>query len=290
MQTLGKILLVLLSALGSLVSPSASATTPLPTKVLLIVEENHDSASAQAGMPYLVSQGRAYGYATNYSANSHPSLPNYLAMSGGSTFGITDDRYPVAHPISGQSVFGQAIGRAKTAKTYAEGMPSNCYQSNNLATSYLVRHAPWPYYVDERANCNKFDVPSGTPALGALRNDVNAGTLPTVGMLTPNSCNDAHDCSLATADNWLKGWLPVLMNGPDYRAGRLVIIVTFDEAGRGSAANSVYTVVISPYTTHVVSPTPYTHYSWARYCAELTVSPPLRSAASANSLRPAFHI
>ena len=79
------------------------------TKVLTIVEENHSLSQMQAGMPYLYSLAQRFGYATNYKAISHPSLPNYLSIADGSSYGIADDNPPSSHPISGDSVFDQAI-------------------------------------------------------------------------------------------------------------------------------------------------------------------------------------
>lgn len=268
-------------------SPAAAVTRP--TKVLLIVEENHSAGAAMAGMPYLASLAKTYGYTTAYHANAHPSLPNYLALAGGSTFGVTDDGPPSQHPLHGASVFDQALALGRTARTYAESMPSNCRLTSY--GRYAVRHNPWTYFADSRsrAGCARHDVPAGTPKAGAFRDDVARGTLPNVGMLIPNMCNDGHDCPLSTADGWLRGWLPIVMNGPDYKAGRLAIVVTFDEDDYASG-NTVLTTVISPYTHHVVSGTAYTHYSWLHYAEQVLGSGALRNAGTAPSLRPAFGI
>jgi len=55
--------------------------------------ENHSYnqiiGSSQA--PYINSLAGQFGLATNYRAVAHPSLPNYLALTGGSTFGVTSD-------------------------------------------------------------------------------------------------------------------------------------------------------------------------------------------------------
>src|SRR3954447_257834 len=77
--------------------PEAGATTPRITKVLTIVEENHGTASTLRGMPYLASLAPGYGRTTGYRSLTHPSLPNYLAMAGGSTYGVRDDRSPASH-------------------------------------------------------------------------------------------------------------------------------------------------------------------------------------------------
>lgn len=265
------------------------STGQRPVKVLVVVEENHTQGAALGGMPYLASLASTYGRTTDYKAITHPSLPNYLALAGGSTFGIRDDSDPNSHQLAGPSAFDRVIAGGRTAKTYADSMPSPCALTST--GNYAVRHNPWTYFSDaaSRDNCRRFDVPAGTTASGALRSDIDAGKLPTVGLLVPDVCNDAHDCSLSTADNWLKSWLQVVQAGPDYRSGRLAIVVTFDEDDT-SSDNTVLTVVVSPYTKHVVSTRALTHYSLTRYFAELTLTAPLRSAATAPSLRADFHL
>jgi acid phosphatase len=260
-----------------------------PTKVLVVVEENKTQGSAMAGMPHLAALARRHGYTTSYRAVTHPSLPNYLAIAGGSTFGVRDDHNPSRHPLTGPSVFDRAIAAGRTAKTYAEAMPSNCAL---LPTAkYAVKHNPWAYFADpaSRANCRRFDGPSGTTTSGPLRSDVTAGRLPNIGLLVPDICHDGHDCSLAVADTWLKGWLQVIMAGPDYRRGLLAIVVTFDEDDK-SADNTVLTAVIAPRTTGVVATSSYTHYSLSRYLAELGGRPPLGAARTAPSLRAPFQL
>lgn len=258
-----------------------------PAKLLTIVEENHGEQAALAQMPYLAALSGTYGRTSAYSAVAHPSLPNYLAMAGGSTFRVTDDASPAAHPLSGPSVFDQAISAGRTAKAYIEAMPSPCALSSS--GRYAVRHNPWTYFADpaERAHCQAYDVPAGTPSAGPLHDDVTAGTLPTLGWVTPDLCNDGHDCPPRVADDWLRSWLPVIMDGPDFRAGRLAVVVTFDEAEE-PGANTVLTTLIAPGVRHVVSATSCSHYCWTRYAAELTGTPPLRQAAGSPSLSTAF--
>lgn len=267
--------------------PNASAVSP--SKVLVVVEENHAQNAALRDMHYLASLASAYGQTTDYRALAHPSLPNYLAIAGGSTFGVTDDRDPANHPLSGQSAFDAARTAGATAETYAEAMPAPCAPVSS--GTYAVRHNPWVYFSDSssRRNCEKSDVPSGTTTSGPLRKDIDASTLPTVGMLIPDLCHDGHDCDLGAADAWLAQWLPTVITGPDYQAGRLAIVVTFDEDDE-SGPNTVLTTVVSPNTEHISSAAQFTHYSVARYFAELSAAPPLRQAANAVSLRTAFHI
>lgn len=270
-------------------SAGGAATPTAVTKALTIVEENHGEQAALARMPYLASLSATYGHTTDYHALAHPSLPNYLALAGGSTFGVTDDAPPAVHPLSGRSVFGQAIAAGRTAKAYVESMPSPCAQVDS--GRYAVRHNPWAYFADEpeRRSCQTYDVPAGSLAAGALHDDVLAGTLPTVGWLTPDLCHDGHDCSLSVADAWLRDWLPLIMRGADYRAGRLAVIVTFDE-DEGTPENTVLTAVITPGVRQVVSAAPCSHYCWTRYAGHLAGAPPLRLAARVDvaSLGAAF--
>ncbi len=270
-------------------SPTITTTTATPasnaqqvTKVLTIVEENHSLEEMKAGMPFLYSLAQRFSYANNYVAIRHPSLPNYLAIAGGDTFGVTDDAGPASHPLSGQSVFGQAIAQGRTAGVYAESMSGNCTQSGN--GGYAVKHNPWPYFVDERALCNVFDTPETGFAVA-----VGANALPNAGMLIPNLCNDAHDCSLGTADGWLKNRLPNILASSDFTSGKLAVVVTADEDDNTSG-NKVLTVVLhaSLDGSHKVVSTALTHYSLSRFYSQTTGGSPLRKAAAAPDMAEAF--
>ena len=65
------------------------------SKILVIMEENHGTAEVfPSGMPYLWHLARRYGYASDWSAITHPSLPNYLAIVSGSAFNDPPDCGP----------------------------------------------------------------------------------------------------------------------------------------------------------------------------------------------------
>jgi len=269
-------------------SPTPTATQSVPptvTKVLTFVEENHSLAEMQVGMPYTYGLAQQYGYATNWSAITHPSLPNYLAMAGGSTYGVTDDGSPASHPVGGPNVFGEAIAAGKTAKSYQESMPSNCSLTNS--GRYAVKHNPWAYFTDDRTNCAKFDVPSGTAGSGALHDDIVNGTLPNVGEVTPNLDNDAHDGSLLTADNWIKSWMEQIVTSRDWESGQLAIIITADEDD-GSQGNKVLTTVVHTSQNHHVVSTALTHYSWTRAMTDVAKAPCVGAGCTAANAATAF--
>ena len=250
------------------------------TKLLVFVVENHSLEEMRAQMPWTYRLGQEYGYATDFRALTHPSLPNYLAIAGGSTFGVQDDDDPSSHPIGGTSVFGDALAHGRTAGVYADAMPENCSLTNT--GQYAVRHNPWTYFTSERQQCAQLDLP-----IARFATDVDAGNLPDAGMVVPDLCHDAHNCSLATADAWMRQEIGLATSGPDFRAGRLVVVVTADEDD-GSQDNTVLTIVAHPSVRGVVASSPLSHLSLSRLYSEVLGVPPLREAASAPSMADAF--
>ncbi len=285
-------------------SQALSVTTPAPTtpsaisKVLVIMDENQSDSDVfpsgsggTAAMPYLWSLAQEYGYATNWSDIGHPSQPNYLAIFGGGAEGLPDDcAVGPGCEWSGPTVFSQAIAGGGTAKTYAEGMTSNCMAT---ATGYYdFNHNPWVYYDDatDEAECAADDVPSGTPTSGALYSDITAGTLPNVGLLKPTLLNDTTDGSFATADNWLKSWLSVIQSGPDWKSGKLAIVVTFDESDEVDGSENVPFVLIAPSVSGVVVSTALNHYALTRLLDEVIGASLLGNATTEPDIAPLFGI
>jgi hypothetical protein len=260
------------------VAPTGSGAV---TKVLVFVEENHSLSEMRSDMPYAFGLAQRFGYATDYTAIRHPSLPNYIAIAGGQTHGITDDGAPSANPVAARSVFGQTIAAGRTAAVYADGMAQNCATSDG-GSQYAVKHNPWAYFINERSACQKYDIPVDQLAVA-----ITTGTLANVGMVIPNLCNDAHDCPLSTADTWFKGWMTRLFEGPDWRSGHLAVVLTADEDDT-SGANTVLTVVIHPSQKANVVTSALTHYSLTRLYEEVAGVPFLFGAASAPSMTTAF--
>src|SRR5690242_14733856 len=122
------VLTVVPAVAGLLLVPPAFGATKTPTKVLVIVEENHSYSEARTGMPYLRRLAKRYSYGKHFHAVTHPSLPNYIALAGGDTFGVKTDKEAIPSPKIGRhhSVFGRALAAGKTAKVYVESMSRNC--------------------------------------------------------------------------------------------------------------------------------------------------------------------
>jgi hypothetical protein len=261
-------------------SASRPATTHQVSKVLVFVVENHSLDQMRAGMPFTYGQATRYGYADHYQAVMHPSLPNYLAITGGSTYGVSNDDGPSVNGTHAPSVFQQALDHGRTAKTYAEGQPAPCTTVNS--GPYAVRHNPWAYHLDERGACAAHDV-----GLDALADDVRSGSLPDVGLVVPDLCNDAHSCPLATADAWLEEQVGTVEAGPDFTSGHLAVVITADEDDHHQD-NTVLTVVAHPALHGTIVSAPLSHYSLSRSLSSVAGAAPLGEAATAPDLIRAF--
>lgn len=204
--------------------------------------------------PYENELAKACGLATDYRAITHPSLPNYPAATGGSTFGVTDDAGPSLHPISGTSLFQQLTQAGLSWRAYDESMPTTC--DLNPSGRYAVKHNPAVYYTTVRQQCAVDDVPLESH----LSQDIAVGNLSSFAFVTPNLCDDTHDCSVQTGDTWLATWIPRIVAGPNYSSSNTLIVLTWDE-GVGTS-NLIPTMVIGPSVpTGTRSTAALTHYS-----------------------------
>jgi phospholipase C len=256
--------------------------------VIWIWMENktYDQVIGNSQAPYETSLAKSCATATRYSSVGSPSLPNYLGATSGSTHGVTDDGSPAVHRITTDNLFRQVRGQGGTVRSYEESMKGNC----NLGASgrYAVKHNPAAYYVgdSDRAACEADDIPLGSVASGALRRDLDADTLPTFAFVTPNLCNDTHDCSVRTGDRWLQQWLPVLVASNSYAAGRTAIFVVWDED-----SPMPFLAIAPTIPTRTVLTEKVDHYALLRTTEELLgIATHLGAAAQARSMRTLLHI
>ena len=267
--------------------PCGTATSPPASgweHVVWVVFENksYDQVIGSPNAPYINALAGECGLATAFNAETHPSLPNYIAMTSGSTQGITDDAEPLSHPLDVSSIFSQLSPDGW--RSLSESMPSNCSLENS--GDYAVRHNPVTYYTNIRTECANQNVPLGpTPDLSARFTFV-----------TPNLCHDMHSCptqsdpdtEVQTGDAWLSTFLPQLIDSPEYQAGGTAVFITWDE-GAG-ADQHIATLVIAPSTpVGTTSASTFDHYSLLRTTEEmLGLTTYLGEAANAVSMRSAF--
>ena len=126
----------------------------------------------------------------------------------------------------------------------------------------------------------------GAPVTGTLAKDLQAGTLPNFAFVTPNVCDDGHDCSVRVSDAWLSTFLTGVFSSPTYRAGQTAVFVVWDE---GVGDNHVPLVVAAPTVrTGTKAKASFTHYSLLRTTEDLLGLPPLGQSKNASSMASAF--
>jgi hypothetical protein len=270
--------------LGGPSSPCAG-TAAAPGRydhVVWIWMENHQASQVigSAAAPYLTGLARACGTVARYEAVGSPSLPNYLGATSGDIQGVHDDGAPSSHTITVDNLFRQVRASGGTARSFEEAMPGTCATAGS--GRYAVKHNPAAYYVggDDRAACQGDDVPLGTLTTGALAADLDAGTLPAFAFVTPDLCNDTHDCDVATGDRWLAQWVPRLVASASYRAGRTAVFVVWDEP-----TPMPFLALAPSIVPGSVGEGRFDHYALLRTTEELLGLPLLGRAASAASLR-----
>src|SRR5437588_11806452 len=254
---------------------------PLMGHVIVVVEENNDYSSVigSSSMPYLNGLAQQYALATKYYAVTHPSIGNYFMMTVGKIV-TNDDSY--SGVVSDDNIIRRLIAAGKTWKAYAEDLPSVGYTGGDVG-NYARKHNVIALLSDvvndatQRQNLVPFT---------QFDTDLAGGHLPAYSFMAPNLCNDAHDCSLATADQWLQANIAPLVNSALFRQDGLLVIV-FDEAGSDNTngGGHVPCVIVSPKAKRGYEGVGvYEHQSLLRLTAEaLGVAAP-NAAASAPDM------
>lgn len=214
--------------------------------VFIVVEENHNYSDvvASPAMPYFNSLANQYGLATNYYANGHPSVPDYFMLTTGQTLTLIDAVTPASFPVSDDNVVRELIAAGKTWKSYAEDLPNVGYTGGDSG-KYAVRHNPLAYMTDVQNDAKQ--VQNLVP-FTQFAADLPTANLPEYSFIVPNLCDDAHDCPLKTADDWLKTNIAPVIASPVFQKDGLLIIL-FDEADTldfTSGGGHVAVVVVSP--------------------------------------------
>lgn len=260
--------------------------TSLPnfSHVFVIVLENKGKGQAvgQSTAPYLSQLAKTYARAANYHSITHPSLPNYLALTGGDTFGISSDCTDCFVDAPNLAVQLETAG--KSWRAYMESMPSPCFVGD-ANPNYAQRHNPFIYYNNIRtqpARCQNI-VP-----FSQFAGDLQQNSLPNFIWISPNLCHDMHDCSVNTGDQWLQQWVPKILASPAWQNNG-VLFITFDENDGYtlfSGGGPVDTLVISPLVQPgFVSSVAYNHYALL-HTIEAAWGLPLLGKVSSSAANP----
>jgi len=254
----------------TLAGPGTASGSPIE-HVVIVVMENEEASSVigNSSAPYENLLASRYALAGDYFAVSHPSLPNYLAMISGTTFGVTTDCLPSQCSFPNSTVATLLDSHQLSWKEYAESMPTNCSQANSPDLLYAPRHDPFLYFDPITGNdgegttsayCDTHVVP-----LDQLSTDLAAGDLPAFSMVTPNLCDDAHSCPLSVGDHWLSTFVPQIVDSSSF--GSTALFITYDEGATNLGPSPldggrVVCLLVSPFAKQgYVSDVQYSHYS-----------------------------
>jgi Phosphoesterase family len=186
----------LLAILGMLAAAASARAVPAdptgrfptPARVAVLVLENRSFGQVigSPDAPYLNRLARRYALATRYYAIGHPSLPNYLALLGGSTFDIRSDcRFC---DIAARSLVAQLDAAHISRKAYFENLTSSA-RPGVRTRFYDPHYNPFVYYESVR------DSSSGRSRVvdfDELDADLRRGRLPRFSWIAPSVVHDGH--------------------------------------------------------------------------------------------------
>ncbi len=271
-------------------NPSVQAPNVTGT-VFTIVFENEDQSNILPTLPFFSSLASQYGQAAAYVSTTHPSLPNYIEMTSGSTHGVTTDNDPRYNvQVGGTDNIADQLDAASVPwRAYMESMGEPC--KFDTTGDYSAHHNPFVYYTTMASNPSRcadhvvdFDQNFAT--------DLAANTYRYM-WITPNMCNDMHNCPGDVVDAWLKKVVTQIMDSPGYKNGG-ALFVLFDEGNTrflGAGAN-LATIVASPnlVANGYVSQTAFDHASYLATVEDILRLPRLATTANATPMDEFFRL
>jgi phospholipase C len=216
---------------------------------------------------------------------SKPSYATYTSGVSPAVHGLLDDKFETTSDVD--NVFNQLRQAGKSVKVYYDGPPSPtpCAKAN-FSGAY---HDPLRYYTnvggksdDPTTFCNTHDVP-----LVQFGADLATDQLPAFSIVLPTNDENMHNNTVATGDEWARGFLTPLLMSDSYRRGDTAIFFVWDED------TAIPNVLLAPSIvpgSHVAPPAgaPISHYSALRTWEEMLGLPLLGDAPKAPSLRGFF--
>ncbi len=290
----GVALLVVALAMGNVVGSAAatppslaSSSVPQYDHIFLIILENngYNQLIGNGYAPILNALAHDYGIATNYRGVSGTSEPNYVAMLGGSTFGINNDNpywFP-GNTVHRANLMSQLEAAGETWRGYFQGMPypgyrGYCYPDKcngipDADTQYVSKHNGIVNFADLH-----------TPAefaklfpIAQLSGDLAAGTVPNFSYIVPDECDDMHGAPpwcvdsgnaetvqenwlIAQGDRYVGQLVNEITSSSVWSTGRDAIVITADNGNLPTSR--LATIVITNHGPRgLADNTLYNHYS-----------------------------
>jgi len=210
-------------------------STPIQHVVVVVFEnQNYSDVVGSAAMPYWNHLATSASLATQFYADVHPSIGNYLMMTSGEdpTLGSLDpDNW--GGTVSGANIASILSGAGKTWKVYAQSLPSTGYTGGDQYP-YVKHHNPFAYFDSVLNN-------SGQSAniVNLSQFSADMSSLPSYSLVVPDDQHNGHDCPtgnscslsdrLSAIDNFLQTNLDPLLSNSAVMANTIVV-VTFDES------------------------------------------------------------
>jgi phosphatidylinositol-3-phosphatase len=207
---------------GSIKPATSTSTQKLPADrampkydhIFVIVEENkaYEQIIGNPNAPNINRLAKTYGLASNFYGQVHPSEANYIAMLGGSTFGIHDDdayycrpgqvdpfcphaSQPgyATHTIASKSLIDQLQNKGLTWKGYFEDIPAPGSKAVVAPSGdrplYAAKHNGFMNFQAVQDDPNRANKIVGLPQLLA---GLKTGKVPNYSHIVPNQCNEMH--------------------------------------------------------------------------------------------------
>ena len=252
------LLMALCLALAVRPAPAApvQAAGPSFKRVMTVIFENTDYEDALA-QPFFGKLAKEGATLADYHGVTHPSQPNYIALTSGDTHGVKDDKSVV---LDVKHIGDLLEAQGKSWKVYAEAYPGDCFRGARAKT-YARKHVPFLSYKnvqEDPARCARIVDAS------ALAADAKNGSLPDYSLFIPDMNDDGHDTGVDFADLWLSETFGPLLKDPKFMKD-LLLVVTFDEDSDSGGSNRILAVLygagVAPGS---VSKARYDHYSLLR--------------------------
>jgi phosphatidylinositol-3-phosphatase len=211
---------------------TASARTPRPEHIVVVIEENHGYTDIIGGprAPYLNDLARRGASLTDFYAITHPSQPNYLALFSGGPHDVVNDSCP--HDFwERPNLATSLLDAGLTFTGYAQGLPHAGFEGCSHG-AYVRRHNPW-------VNFDPLPKSVNSPWTSFPR---DFSELPTVSFVVPDLEHDMHDGTVEKADTWLRDNLDAYARWAMTHDSLLV--VTWDEDRVDRQANRIPTILV----------------------------------------------
>ena len=161
-------------------------------RVFIIVLENHSAKSVigDPNTPFITSLAQRYGEAANYFGVTHPSEPNYIAMTSGSNWFINND--DPANRFDHTNVVDTLEASHISWDAYMEALPADPladFWPSSKQPLYASKHNPFALYTDVRGNPARV---AHIKPYTKLAGDLNSAHAPRFVYITPDQCNDMH--------------------------------------------------------------------------------------------------